>query len=112
MPMTHSKKIRPFYVIIENHGNFEPYDVMPYLIKEYKERKRKIKLETRKDVIDFIKEESQYQWWARCEYEIVLSDWPNNTFQKKIDVHTQLMMNLDIVTDLFIDNLKLNILEK
>lgn len=110
--MTRSKKIKPFYVFTWFNGCFEPYDVMPHLIDRYKKSKKKKPLETREDVLKFIKSESMYQWWARCEYEIILSDWPCMTEQRKIDVHEQLMMNLDVAADLFISNLKLKVLEK
>lgn len=106
--MTQSK-IKPFYVIAWNNISFIPYDIMPHLMEQYKSRKKKVVLNTRQEVMDFIKGESLYQWWGRCEYEVILSDWPGMKEQKKIDVYEQLMMNLDIVADIFIDNLDLDV---
>lgn len=51
---------------------------------------------------DFVKNESQYQFWARCEYEIILEDWPCQKTSEKWDVHRQVMMNLDTVTNIVI----------
>jgi hypothetical protein len=45
-------------------------------------------------------------YWSRCEWEIIISDWPNQQVQKKVDVHQQIMMNIEVITDLFIENIK------
>lgn len=39
----------------------------------------------------------QYYFWSKCEYEIILSDWPpNKNFkEKKIDIYDQVMLNID-----------------
>ena len=39
-----------------------------------------------------------YFFWSKCEWEIVLCDWPpSDRFQKKkIDVYDQVMMNRDV----------------
>ena len=36
-----------------------------------------------------------YYFWSKCEWEIVVSEWPNNTKGSKIDVFTQLRLNWD-----------------
>lgn len=101
------KTIIPFNVINYefNSKKFEPYDVMPYLIDCYKKvKRRKCCPKTFDEFKAFVKSESQYQFWSRCEYEIILSDWPSGNEQKKIDVYEQIMMNLDLVTDLLMKN--------
>lgn len=45
-----------------------------------------------------------YQWWSRCEYEIILTDWPNQKKFEKWDVHEQVKMNIDIITELLIND--------
>ena len=109
-----------------NKREFEPYNVIPYLVSCYNEEKSKPKTFT--EFKDFIKKKSMYQWWARCEYEIILSPWPytlspserakeeNNVDAwkehwkkhlnecQKIDVHYQVMMNLDIITALVMES--------
>ena len=109
--MAEEKKHTPFYVINEdiNRNKFCHYDVIPYLIREYEklknEKKRREKLpETFEEFKEFVKDESQYQFWSRCEYEIVLSPWVSRTPQEKIDVYWQIMMNHDIVTRIFMEN--------
>ena len=54
---------------------------------------------------NFVKRQSMYKWWSRCEYEIILSDWPSQCQQKKIDVHYQVMANLDAVTKVLIESI-------
>ena len=111
-----------------NRKEFISYNIIPYLVSCYNDTKDKPK--TFDEFKEFIKKESMYQWWSRCEYEIVLSPWPyisspSERYDKKgendieawkehwnkhlkecqkIDVHYQVMMNLDIITTLVIDS--------
>ena len=80
--------MKQFNVIVEdiNSRKFIPYDVIPYLVQCYYEEEDE--------------RHSKYQWWSRCEYEIILKSWPTGNIEKKIDVHQQVMMNIDIVTEL------------
>lgn len=110
-----------------NRKKFVPYNVIPYLVSQYKIKKDKPK--TFDEFKEFVKNESQYQWWARCEYEVILSPWPytlspserakeeNNVEAwkehwkkhlkecQKIDVYYQVMMNLDVITNLVMESI-------
>lgn len=111
--------MKAFNVIVFNFNknDIEPYDVIPYFIEEYKERVKDNKRwhdskgfivpKTRKELKAFIESKSQYQFWARCEYEIIIGDWPPSGFEKKIDVHQQIMMNIDTITDILSEELKI-----
>ena len=101
--------MREFNVIVYdfNHKTFIPYDVMPYLIKCYNKELNKPK--TFEESKKFIEGESKYQWWSRCEYEIILESWPNTNVDEKWDVHRQVMMNIDIITSVLMDNVNENI---
>ena len=120
---------KEFNVIIHNINTkeFESYNIIPYLLRCYKESKCKPK--TFDDFKEFITKNSMYQWWSRCEYEIILGPWPytsspSERYDKKgeddikawkehwkkhlnecekIDVHYQVMMNIDVITNLFMD---------
>lgn len=101
------KMFKPFYTIIYNINKkrFEPYDVMPYLIEEYKkEVKKKKQPITFDEFKKFIEGSSMYMYWSRCQYEIILTSWPNEDNQEKIDVHKQIMMNINLVTEVLMDN--------
>ena len=95
-------EIIPFNVIWYNFNakKFEAYDIMPHLISVYKHKKKKPE-----DIEKFITEESMYKWWARCEYEIILKDWPCSTIKEKWDIHKQIMMNIDVVVQIFKANI-------
>lgn len=101
--------MKSFNVIIydPNLRKFVEYDIMPYLIRTYNEKKeRKETLpKTFDEFKNFVKSESQYQFWSRCEYEIILIDWPCQKNHEKWDVYKQIMMNLDIVTKVFMENI-------
>lgn len=103
------KKHQPFYVIWQNFNQqkFEPYDVMPYFINEYNESKNKPK--TFEEFKKFIKDASMYRYWSRCEYEIVICGWPNQDTEEKWDIHRQVIMNIDIVTDILMKNVQWNL---
>lgn len=98
--------MKQFNVIVEdiNSRKFIPYDVIPYLVKRYKDSKEKPK--TFDEFKKFIEKESMYQWWSRCEYEAILKSWPTGSSEKKIDVHWQVMMNIDIITEILMDEVK------
>ena len=103
-----------------NRDEIEHYDVLPYFRNAFKERKTKSKGKriqkimaenpdmkkyygvpaTWEELKDFIKDESQYQFWSRCEYEMIVHGWPVRKNDYKIDVHEQIMMNIDTITDI------------
>lgn len=86
-----------------NARKFEAYDVMPYFIKEYKESEKKPV--TFDEFKEFVKDRAMYRYWSRCEYEIVICGWPNTDTQEKWDIYQQIMMNIDIVTEILIENI-------
>lgn len=91
-----------FYVLTwdANSDKITPYDIMPYLVRCYekKEDKPKTYTEFKKFILDNI----MYMWWSRCQYEILISDWSCQKYTEKIDVHTQVKMNIDVIVPLFI----------
>ena len=106
-----------------NSDSLVHYDVMPYLRDCYKERVKRDKNYLRRKHPDtesntykeyyktpvtldefkkFIKAESMYQYWARCEYEMICHGWPVRKNDYKLDVHEQIMMNIDIIADILL----------
>ena len=86
-----------------NSKKFEPYDIIPYFVRTYnelKEKKYKKIPKTFEEFKEFVRSEGMYQFWGRCEYEIILVDWPCQKVEKKIDIWNQIEMNLDLITDL------------
>ena len=101
------EKFKEFNVICYdiNKRIFTKYDIMPYLLSKYKNLKKKGRPKEFNECKDFIKKESQYQWWSRCEYEIIISEWPVEKYKEKWDIHKQVLMNLDIITEVFMYNI-------
>jgi hypothetical protein len=99
------QQIDKFNVIIYdvNRRTFIPYDIMPVLVREYNDKNKKEKPVTFNEFKEFIEGIALYFWAYKCEYEIVLTDWPNNTIETKIDVYAQVMMNIDVITKLLMN---------
>lgn len=98
-----------FYVLVWdiNKDKIEHYDILPYFRKEYETRfttnSKYKELKAPKTLLefkDFIEHESLYQYWSRCEYEMIIHGWPVEKECYKIDVHEQIMMNLDIIANI------------
>lgn len=97
--------MKPFYVIDYNINakKFEKYDIMEYLLDSYDLARPKPKP---KDIAEWVKRESMYHWWAKCEHEIILQDWPCGRVTEKWDKYAQIQMNFDLIVEVFKENLK------
>ena len=98
----------------------EPYDVIPYFVERYKDRKKKANRKSYKKMVEanpeykkyyglpetldemksFIECESMHMFWSRCEWEMIVHGWPVKNNEYKLDVHEQVMMNIDTVADI------------
>ena len=103
-----------YRVVIWNFATdrVEHYHIMPYLYRRLEEKRKKKQI-TLKDLTlerlkEFIDNESKYQFWARCEYEVILSSCPprENGRKHKMDVYEQIHMNLDNIAKLMYDDLQ------
>ena len=85
-----------FNVLIWNFNTqtIEEYNVIPYFVREWKEEKDKSKFKSFDDIKEFVRSKSLYQFWSRCEYEMIVKGWPVTKREIKLDVHEQIMMNL------------------
>ena len=101
--------MKPFNVIFYNinREKFEPYNVMDFFVEEYKREKNKPT--TFAMFKEFIEHKAMWMFWSRCEYEIILSDWPPSGVEEKWDIYRQIMMNIDIITEVLMENVKNNV---
>lgn len=82
------------------------FDVLPYFEDCWKEgRFEKGKVKNKKELKKWIESVSMYRYWSRCEYEFLMAPWPYNEKNlvselRKIDVHQQIMMNINLLTDI------------
>ena len=91
-----------FNVIVYNFNTkkFEPYNIFTYLEREFK--KSSLKDMSKESLMSWILDKSQYMFWSRCEYEVILSPWPpNENVSRKIDVFEQIEMNIEVIIDMF-----------
>ena len=109
------------------------YDVLPYFRDAQKEKRFEYnKVKTKEDLKDWIKNVSQYQFlmapWPMGSYEVNnklkelfksdfdISDYKQSidfynimmTNMHKIDIHEQIMMNIDIITDILSEEFNIN----
>jgi hypothetical protein len=104
-----------------NTDSLTYYDVLPYFRDCYKERierskNRKLddseawyKVPTTFDEFKkFVKDNSLYRFWSRCEYEMICHGWPVQKKEHKLDIHEQIMMNVDLIAEILYKELKEN----
>lgn len=105
---------KKFYVLTWdfNKDMIEHYDVLPYFRDRLEERIEKNKKDEDEyfkvpksfdEFKKFVEDESLYQFWSRCEYEMIVHGWPVRKNDYKIDVHEQIMMNLDVISGILFD---------
>lgn len=101
------QKIKSFNVILHdfNECKFVPYDVIPYFIRIYNSIKSNRPCSF-KECKEFILKEAKYEFWGRCEYEIILESWPIDRTKEKWDIYKQILLNIDLVTQVFMNNIK------
>lgn len=80
------------------------YDVLPYFRMCIEETKVKPKL--LEDFKKLIEKESRYNFWSRCEYEMICHGWPVRKNDHKLDIHEQIMMNIDIIAEILFEEYK------
>ena len=99
-----------------NRKDVEYYDIMPYLVDTYKECNKKKnwwmfddtkhKPETYEDFKHFVTRTCKNRFWSRCEYEFLMTPWPPSPdITIKIDGWDQIEANLDVVINIFIQNI-------
>ena len=97
-------KNKHWYVIFHdfNTKEFKPYDVLNHYTFS-KDLNKYIKKYVEGDITysnlkERVRISAQSCFWARCEYEVVLSCFPpnENVDDKKIDIYYQLMLNFDV----------------
>lgn len=120
-----------------NKKSKKEYDVLPYFRERWYDKKFNFDrkdVKTKEDLKKWIKRASSYQYWGRCEYEYLIAPWPlgsKKMFDKlqgielnsdnhikianiimedmyKIDIHEQIMMNIDVINDILANEFHIN----
>lgn len=114
--------MRKFNVINPMYNEYKPFDIMPVLKDAWKYWKKECAKKrnqgsdywfiptTPKEIKEWVTRELRFRFWAKCEWEMILSSWPSYTndrgeeivkYGKKIDVYEQCEMNIDLIVQLF-----------
>lgn len=80
-----------------------PYDVLPYFRREYESCKKKDRPVTKEQWKEFVEGKGSYMFWARAEYEIIVSQWPPTDKHKKVDIWQQIEPNIDLIVSLLME---------
>ena len=86
-----------------NAKKLTTYDILPYFRDRYAEIKKKDRPVTKEEWARFVATNGKYMFWARCEYEIIVSSWPKRDEEVKIDIWQQIENNLDLVVELLME---------
>ena len=78
---------------IEKYDIFKHAKLMEDIRKNYKKNKNDFDT-----FAQILKRDIMYYFWSKCEWEIVLTSWPEypNFNEEKIDVYDQIMLNWDV----------------
>ena len=108
------KKLRKYEKLYAHKIGFD--EIQPELRKLFKEELWNIEYKRCKSMDDLIEytvekqldRQCMYYFWAKCEYEVIVSAWPpKDGSDRKIDIYTQLKENWDIFKELVFRELKL-----
>lgn len=104
-----------------NTGAIKPIDVLEYIFDEiltergaickkhffvYDDKTYKpIPIKTKEQLAGRIRTILMYRFWSKCEWEMVIIDWPHRGTIKdsrplKVDVYDQLKPNMELIVDL------------
>lgn len=118
------KQKRPsFYAFYKefNTGKIEPVDILEYIFSEFLTERgaiikkkfqiydrntyKPIPITTKEQLAERIRTILMCRFWAKCEWEMVIVDFPYRDTIKdsrplKVDVYDQLKPNMDLIVDL------------
>ena len=113
------KTKKHFFVMYKNfnNGEIEKHDVFPSLYNRiftsagklskksfytFDDNFNKMPITSKEQLKNFIISHFAYHYRCKCEWEFIVCDWPprDNPREKKIDAFQQLMLNIDLITDL------------
>lgn len=86
-----------------NSNKLIQYDVLPYFRDCYKDIKKSERPKSKEEWLEFVKRNGKYMYWSRCEYEIIVSNWPSQDTHRKIDIWHQIEMNIGIIVDILME---------
>lgn len=86
-----------------NDDHPTPLDVLPYFRRCYDSCRKKDRPVTKEQWMEFVRQNGMYMFWSKCEYEIIVSQWPPTDKSSKVDVWQQIEPNLDLIVKLLME---------
>ena len=89
-----------------DNGKIEYFNIFKnILFKEAIEEIFRTPEQSREEIEEKVKRKAQWQFWSRCEYEVIISEWPPSSKDKnyKLDVFEQLEANWERFMDYIYD---------
>ena len=86
-----------------NHDQLETYDVGYRFIAAVEHERPSFLPTTYAELNDYLLAEARYCFWAKCEYEMIVTGWPQQKNEKKVDIYEQLRLNWDRFVKAFWD---------
>lgn len=79
------------------------------LLKDIEATYKAKRTTNRADFSEVVKRWAMWHYWSKCEWEVIITDWPKYNNEYKMDVFEQLEANWEIFTDYLIKGLELDI---
>lgn len=97
--------MKEFYVLVWdiNKNVIKHYDILPYFRRMYDECPSEEQPTTFEEWRTFVISWGKYNYWARCEYEFIVSPWPSQDKEVKIDVWYQIEKNIDLLAEILME---------
>lgn len=80
-----------------NVRKMEPYNVLSH--SSFRKDIKTMSVPRKPDFEDRLRRMAQYHFWSKCEWEILISEWPpapaSRNVVEKVDVYDQLRLNWD-----------------
>lgn len=84
-----------------NTDKIELYDVVPRFEAAIKAMKPKNRPKTKEELEHALDSEARYMFWAKCEYEMIVTGWPKRKNEEKVDVYRQLRTNWNVFVNCY-----------
>lgn len=92
--MAHLKKLKKKLVAAYGKDDAKYQKLIEQMIWDEKKRKQKY---TPDELLEMeLRRKCMYFFWSKCEYEVIVTGWPDTKTEKKIDIYQQLDANWDI----------------
>lgn len=98
-----------FNVLIHdsNTDKIKPYNIINQsLIENVKRERRKKNIYDMNSLKEYLSRDFHYHYWCKSECEIIMHGLFSKSEEHKIDIWTQIEMNLDLITRLVCEECK------